>query len=373
MRARERAAAAPRRSCGRGRDGPAAAAGVQAGRRARGRRRPMIAASPASVSSSAATRSAPSPRRRSRARSAALEGRRPDHDCRRRHRHRGADRDRDPDAGVPRLKPTLGVADGQAPGPALRRHRQRHAAAGRPVRRRGRGQGGQDDPHGEAQPRLHLPDRAAPAAAASSPRTWGPRRSSLCARRRGAHDEAARDRGGAAGVRRHRPGRGRDAGQQRRPSSRTPRVGAAPVNVSFYYGRTAGVYITPQSANDRDPVTVTGCANDTVFVRVLHCDGVTAVSFTGGSGDDTLQRVRPRRAAHGGRWPRRRPPHRRRRDRHAARRRGRRLLRARPRRHRQRRARRDRLRHLHRRRTTSWARSTSRSTASPTTGSPARR
>jgi hypothetical protein len=63
--------------------------------------------------------------------------------------------------------------------------------------------------------------------------------------------------------------------------------GSAPVSVSFSYGGAFGLSVIPQDTN-RDPVTVTGCTTAYDTFVMYTCEGVTAVSFTGGSGDDTV-------------------------------------------------------------------------------------
>ncbi|HEY6888653.1 MAG TPA: hypothetical protein VI300_12765 [Solirubrobacter sp.] len=63
--------------------------------------------------------------------------------------------------------------------------------------------------------------------------------------------------------------------------------GSAPVSVSFSYGGAYALSVIPQDAN-RDPVTVTGCTTVTASFVYYECSGVSAVAFTGGSGDDTV-------------------------------------------------------------------------------------
>jgi hypothetical protein len=63
--------------------------------------------------------------------------------------------------------------------------------------------------------------------------------------------------------------------------------GAAPVSVSFSYGQFGTVTVIPQPSNG-DPVTATGCTTSTDTFISFSCPGVTAITATGGSGDDTF-------------------------------------------------------------------------------------
>jgi Ca2+-binding RTX toxin-like protein len=65
-------------------------------------------------------------------------------------------------------------------------------------------------------------------------------------------------------------------------------TGAARLSVSFQYGRTGYVAVIPQP-DSADPVTmVAACATVTASFVYYTCDGVTAVTFTGGNGNDSV-------------------------------------------------------------------------------------